>query len=500
MSSNPYRCLDCGHNELVVQDGGHKCPACGKFWLVHGGVSLFLPGLKVVENRMSLPEKAWKVVCESASLPATPEHLNQIRQIFSNNYHLPEFHLCAENNYYFQRVPGLEQFLEDQNSQGKESAAVAGLPLAADAKPRFHIERHYIPETIPAGQTHSWNVRIFNDGSLPISSKGPGAVRLAHRWWDGAGNLIPLPGRPTTLPVDVASGRALSVPFMLTSPSRGGLHLLEIGLVRESGEWIVCENKPLLIQCVVGLGLELPSHWNRLNKPQSTYDYVEDHLLGVSFMKEELKGNKSPRLLEVGGCSSPQTHGMDGEIYVSDIDAQTLQVGRMRFGAKYPNMNFLASDAARLPFVSGTFDGVVLFATLHHFADPIACLSEFRRVIKPDGFIMMGTEPVGSYMAETVDAKLLKELESGINEQVFTAQEYQRMFLSAGLFATRVEIDRGALRAILRPRASGIAYSAGSDASTNSILIRQLIKLNIQWAKSKVKQHIGPFLPRRKAA
>lgn len=498
MTQNPYRCLDCGHNHLEVTGDGHKCPACGKMWLVHGGVSLFLPGLKVVENRMSMPEEAWKVVCQSASLPPTPEHLSQIQRIFSNNYHLPEFHLCAENNYYFQRVPGLEQFLQDSNGKGQESGP--GLPSGADAPHRFHIERHYIPETIPAGQTHSWNVRIINDGFRSISSKATGAVRLAHRWWDGAGNLIEMPGRPTTLPVDLAPGRALSVPFMLSSPARNGLHLLEIGLVKETGEWIASESKPLLIQCVVGLGLELPGHWNRLNKPQSTYDYVEDHHLGVSFLKEELKSNRAPRLLEVGGCSSPMTHGMDGDIYVSDIDAQTLQVGRMRFASKFPNMKFLASDAARLPFASGTFDGVVLFATLHHFADPIACLSEFRRVIKPDGFIMMGTEPVGSYMAETVDAKLLKELESGINEQVFTAQEYQRMFLSAGLFATRVEIDRGALRAILRPRAGGIAFSSGSDSSTNSILIRQLIKLNLQWAKAKVKQHIGPFLPRRKAA
>jgi len=500
MTQNPYCCLDCGHNHLEVVEAGHQCPACGKLWLVHGGVSLFLPGVKVVENHISMPKDAWEAVCQSASLPASPENITQMRRIFSNNYNLPELHLSAENNYYFQRVPEMEKFLQGNSETAKESKSAEAIPSTANGPLHFHIERHYIPETIPAGQTYSWNVRIINDGPGPIHAKGPGSARLAHRWWDGVGNLIAMAGRPTTLPVDLACGRALSVPFMLSAPARNGLHLLEIGLISDSGEWISSESKPLLIQCVVGLELELPNHWNRLNKPQSTFDYVEDHLLGVSFLKEELKENRTPRLLEVGGCSSPMTHGMDGDIYVSDIDAQTLQVGRLRFASKFPNMKFLASDAARLPFAPGTFDGVVLFATLHHFADPIACLTEFRRVIKPDGFIMMGTEPVGSYMAETVDAKLLKELESGINEQVFTAQEYQRMFLAAGLFATRVEIDRGALRAILRPRAGGVAYSTGSDASTNSILIRQLIKLNLQWVKSKVKQHIGPYLPRRKAA
>lgn len=143
----------------------------------------------------------------------------------------------------------------------------------------------------------------------------------------------------------MAKGRSLTLPMFIATPMRTGLHLMEVGLVDESGRWFSAKGDPILVQCVVGLFLEVPSHWTNLNKPQSTYDYVEDHHLGVAFLKEELKGNDCPRLLEVGGCSSPMTHGFAGDIYVSDIDAQTLQVGQMRFGSKFPNMNFLASDA-----------------------------------------------------------------------------------------------------------------------------------------------------------
>ena len=496
MRPNSYLCLDCGQSTLESVEQGQKCPACGKLWPVHGGVSLFLKGLKVVENAFSMPEESWKAVCHSAGLSPSAEHINQLQTIFSNNYNLPELHLCAENNYYFQRVPGLKDFSSASQST---KAPDAPLPLLTSAPYQFQIERHYIPECIPAGQTHPWNVRLKNDGRT-ITSHGPNAVRLAHRWRDGTGNLVHVEGQLTTLPVAMAKGRSLTLPMFIATPMRTGLHLMEVGLVDESGRWFSAKGDPILVQCVVGLFLEVPSHWTNLNKPQSTYDYVEDHHLGVAFLKEELKGNDCPRLLEVGGCSSPMTHGFAGDIYVSDIDAQTLQVGQMRFGSKFPNMNFLASDAARLPFNPGTFDGVVLFATLHHFADPIGCLKEFRRVLKPDGFVMMGTEPVGTYMAETVDSKLLKELESGINEQVFTTQEYQRMFLSAGLFATKVEIDRGALRAILRPLADGQSYSAIPDGSTTMLLIRQLVKLNLYWAKEKVKKYIKPLLPRRKAA
>ncbi len=495
MRPHSYLCLDCGQSSLEPGDQGQTCPNCGKVWPIHGGVSLFLSGLEVVENAFTMPKESWKAVCHSAGLSPSDEHIHQLQTIFSNHYNLPELHLCAENNYYFQRVPGLGDFSSTSHfPETKE----ADLEMRGGDPFEFQIERHYIPECIPAGQTHPWNVRLKNDGRT-IPCKGPAGVRLAHRWRDGTGNLVPVEGQLTTLPVDMAKGRSLTLPLFIATPMRPGLYLMEVGLVDEEGTWSRAGGAPIMVQCVVGLFLEVPSHWATLKKPQSSYDYVEDHHLGVAFLKEELVGNDCPRLLEVGGCSSPMTHGFAGDIYVSDIDAQTLQVGRLRFGSKYPNMQFLASDAARLPFNPGTFDGVVLFATLHHFADPVACLKEFRRVLKPDGFVMMGTEPVGTYMAETVDSKLLKELESGINEQVFTTQEYQRMFLSAGLFATRVEIDRGALRAILRPQADGQAFSTMADGSTTMLLIRQLVKLNLHWAREKVKKYIKPLLPRRKA-
>ena len=99
MRPNSYLCLDCGQSTLESVEQGQKCPACGKLWPVHGGVSLFLKGLKVVENAFSMPEESWKAVCHSAGLSPSAEHINQLQTIFSNNYNLPELHLCAETNY-----------------------------------------------------------------------------------------------------------------------------------------------------------------------------------------------------------------------------------------------------------------------------------------------------------------------------------------------------------------------------------------------------------------
>ncbi len=493
MRSDQFRCLDCGHESLEKADDGHLCPSCGKLWPVHGEVPLFLPGLKTVESGLSLSDSSWKEVCQATGLTVESSHLERLKAIFARNYHLPEFHLGAENNYYFQRVPGLEKFLPSASADLQTKAPRNDLPL------RFRVERHLIPESLPTDITSTWNVRIVNEGNRPFGPDGPGAVRLSYRWLDHAGNPLKVDGRPTALPVALAAGRGLSVPLLLHSPRTQGLHLLEIGLVDERGRWTGSDGGPILIRCLAGWTLELPKHWVSTGKAPATYDYAEDHMLGVEFLKEELTGVSVPRLLEIGGCCNPMTDGFDGQISVCDIDAQTLQVGRLRY-AHRKNMEFLACDAARLPFPSGSFDSVVLFATLHHFADPIGCLREFRRVLKPGGFVMMGTEPVGSYMAETVNSKLLKELESGINEQVFTAQEYQRMFLMAGLFATRVEMDRGALRAILRPQATGMTVSLVEDRFPQSFLLRQWVKLNLRWAKKKVGNQLAPWMGKRKAA
>jgi ubiquinone/menaquinone biosynthesis C-methylase UbiE len=53
----------------------------------------------------------------------------------------------------------------------------------------------------------------------------------------------------------------------------------------------------------------------------------------------------------------------------------------------------MLADAARLPFASGAFDGVLMVAMLHHLPDPLAALREARRVLKHGGLLVLGTEP-----------------------------------------------------------------------------------------------------------
>ncbi len=53
----------------------------------------------------------------------------------------------------------------------------------------------------------------------------------------------------------------------------------------------------------------------------------------------------------------------------------------------------LLADAQHLPFADGSFDGVLMVAMLHHLPDPLAALREARRVLRPGGLVVLGTEP-----------------------------------------------------------------------------------------------------------
>ncbi len=87
------------------------------------------------------------------------------------------------------------------------------------------------------------------------------------------------------------------------------------------------------------------------------------------------------------------------------------------------NLNYLQGEAARLPLDSESVDAVVSFETLEHFAEHEAFLADVKRVLKPDGFLLISTPDVAVYsgagsapnpyhMRELTTADFMAELHS----------------------------------------------------------------------------------------
>ena len=72
----------------------------------------------------------------------------------------------------------------------------------------------------------------------------------------------------------------------------------------------------------------------------------------------------------------------------ADIAPGAVEHARSRYAA-IPNLEFRQADCAALPFAAASFDAVVSFETIEHILTQAPFLDEIRRVLRPDGFLIL---------------------------------------------------------------------------------------------------------------
>jgi SAM-dependent methyltransferase len=95
-----------------------------------------------------------------------------------------------------------------------------------------------------------------------------------------------------------------------------------------------------------------------------------------------LNGTPKPTVLVVGG--SIMGRGMDRLARNGSIELVGTDVS---FGP----LTQIVCDAHDIPFADGTFDAVIVQATLEHVVDPHRCVDEIGRVLKPRGLVYAET-------------------------------------------------------------------------------------------------------------
>jgi len=71
-----------------------------------------------------------------------------------------------------------------------------------------------------------------------------------------------------------------------------------------------------------------------------------------------------------------------------DFTASSLTLARRHYNGRVP---LLRLDAAALPFRDRSFDGIILFETLYYLRRPAEFVAECARVLRPNGFLLVGT-------------------------------------------------------------------------------------------------------------
>lgn len=98
--------------------------------------------------------------------------------------------------------------------------------------------------------------------------------------------------------------------------------------------------------------------------------------------KSILEHIQNPRILVLGG--SRLSEGMES---IVSIPGMTFIETDVSFGPR----TILICDAHDIPFENESFDWVIVQAVLEHVADPVRCVDEIYRVLKPEGLIYAET-------------------------------------------------------------------------------------------------------------
>jgi ubiquinone/menaquinone biosynthesis C-methylase UbiE len=96
------------------------------------------------------------------------------------------------------------------------------------------------------------------------------------------------------------------------------------------------------------------------------------------------------RLVEVGagfGRLVDEYSGYD-RVVLFDSSPTLLEAGRERLGSDQ-RLEFVLGDAHALPFPDGSLDAIVCVRVAHHFADPGRVFTEFGRVLRPGGTLVL---------------------------------------------------------------------------------------------------------------
>lgn len=110
----------------------------------------------------------------------------------------------------------------------------------------------------------------------------------------------------------------------------------------------------------------------------TNYLQVSEHLSGTENILDIACGTGELERLLLNTHSQLKIVGVD-------ISEKMLGMARL----KLPNLEFIKASAIALPFPNCSFDMAITVSAFHYFDHPIAALEEIRRILKPEGKLII---------------------------------------------------------------------------------------------------------------
>ena len=105
----------------------------------------------------------------------------------------------------------------------------------------------------------------------------------------------------------------------------------------------------------------------------------------------------------------------------------------LRLGAQDRSLDLYVGDVNSLPDPDSSFDGIAAFGTLSNLEDPRHALAEFRRVLKPGGWMVASVTNDSLLRRVLVAIQHMRLKERRFAMVAYTRKEWTRMVEAAGL-------------------------------------------------------------------
>ena len=129
--------------------------------------------------------------------------------------------------------------------------------------------------------------------------------------------------------------------------------------------------------------------------PECVREISYEHIHRYAFAQAFVKGLSVLDAACGEGYGSALLAESAGSVVGVDISENANGHARERYASE--NLEFRQGDCTDLPFADDEFDCVISFETLEHLENQQGLLQAFRRVLKPDGFLLISTPDKAIY-------------------------------------------------------------------------------------------------------
>jgi SAM-dependent methyltransferase len=438
-----FVCPTCGQ-PLARGDDDLLCGTCNERFPVRHGVPVLIAGTRV-ERRSEGPAQGFAGSIAAIASEAGQAQLEALEEAFRLKFAFPNPVIQSESAQFLDRLRSSGVAVTDPYPQ-PAAAQPAG---AADRQGsvRMSVRIVTFPQFAAPSEFVSFNVQLSNTGTARLSSAGPRPLQLCCQLMSERGDVVT--ERRTPLLIDLDPGRTITQAMVLEAPPDTGhvaRYRASIRAILGNEEWLP---EAASTHLVVTYGRS-PEHavWETGTRQRS---YGEDHHWAVELLQSWLAdlGREPQAIVEIGGNCRPSTVPLGKPMANVDVDPFGLMTAAILFNRE--PVTHVVADGTRLPFADHSLDAITMFATFHHFPDPVGLLSHLRSKLKPDGMLFLMCEPTGHPFRDTVAEGYLRELSHGAYEQSFQPWEYMDFLNRSGFVAQRALLDVGSAKIAARP-------------------------------------------------